>query len=155
MVLVNKHPECNLSNIKFEESSRTKSLFRRVGFVQHQIRTGKVDISQEVHKEVEICYFHSVVSKIKRNQIPASIVINLQQTTAKSFVDRNKTFAPNGSKITSIAGWNDKVTITTTFNVTLNSTFLSIQLIYGGRKFKCIAPVSFTNPFLVSANRKH
>ena len=45
------------------------------------------------------------------------MVINLQQAPAKFFLGCNKTLAPNETKITPIAGWNDKRTITTTYHI--------------------------------------
>ena len=53
------------------------------------------------------------------------------------------------------AGSTDKRTITATFTITLDSKFLPVQLIYGGKTTKSILPVSFPANFLATANEKH
>ena len=61
-------------------------------------KVDKVDIWEEVHKEREINCLCSIVLKIEWNQIPASLVINLEKTPAKFVVGCNKTPASEESK---------------------------------------------------------
>ena len=93
--------------------------------------------------------------KIEENQIPHSLVINLDQTPSKFVPGCNKTLAEKGSKTVSIAGSTDKRTITATFAITLSGNFLPIQLIYGGKTSKSIPAVAFPPEFVLSANEKH
>ena len=117
--------------------------------------TGKVPISEEVRKEVEMTYFHSIVTTIENKKIPKSLVINLDETLSKYVPGCNKTLAPKGVKNVSIAGSTDKRTITATFSITMDSQFLPMQIMYGGKTSKSIPRISFPDGFLVSANRKH
>jgi hypothetical protein len=153
--LIKRHPELNLNHINIEESSWAKSLFKRMGFRRRLATTGKVSIPEELKKEIEESYLYSIVKKIEENQIPLSLVINLDQTPTKFVPGCNKTMAEKGSKTVSIAGSTDKRMITATFAITLSGDFLPIQLIYGGKTSKSIPAVAFPPEFLLSANEKH
>ena len=126
-----------------------------MGFVRRMATTGKVPISEEVRKEVEMTYFHSIVTTIENKKIPKSLVINLDQTQSKYAPGCNIRLAPKVVKNVSIAGSTDKRTITATFSITMDGQFLPMQIIYGGKTSKSIPRVSFPDRFLVSANPKH
>ena len=51
--LVRKHLQDNLCHINFEESSLTKTLFWRMGFLRLQVTTGNFGISEKVRKELK------------------------------------------------------------------------------------------------------
>ena len=153
--LIKRHPELNLYHINIEESSWSKSLFKRMGFRRRLATTGKVSISEELKKEIEESYLYFIVKKIEENQIPHTLVINLDQTPSKFVPGCNKTLAEKGSKTVSIAGSTDKRTITATFAITLSGNFLPIQLIYCGKTSKSIPAVAFPPEFVLSANEKH
>ena len=126
-----------------------------MGFKRRLATTGKVSISPELHQEIQEAYLYSFVEKIEENDIPASLVLNLDQTPSKFVPDCNKTLAKKESKTVSIAGSADKRMITATFVITLNGDFLPIQLIYGGKTKKSIPAVKFPDEFHVTANHKH
>ena len=92
---------------------------------------------------------------MENNNIPKSMVINLDQTPSKYLPGCNKTLALKRIKSDSVAGSTDKGTITATFNITMDGKFLPMQIIYGGKTSKSIPPVSFPDSFLVSGNKKH
>ena len=153
--LIKQHPGLNLGHFDVEDSSWEKSLFKRMGFKKQLATTGKVPISKELHEEIQESYLYSIVKKTESNEIPASLVLNLDQAPSK-FVPRcNKTMAAKGSKTVSIAGSTDKRMITATFVITLTGDFLPIQLIYGGKTTKSLPPVKFPSEFHVTANLKH
>ena len=126
-----------------------------MGFARRMATTWKVEISEEVRKEVETTYLYSIVSIMENNKIPKAKITNLDQTPSKYVPGCNKTLAPKGIKSVSVAGSTDKRTITATFSITKDGKFLPIQIIYGGKTSKSILPVSFPDSFLVSANKKH
>ena len=98
--------------------------------------TGKVEISEEVQKDVEATYLHSIFSIIENNKIPKSMVINLDQTPSKYIPGCNKiaiTLAPKGIKSVSFARSTDKRTITATFSITMDGEFLPMQISYGSK----------------------
>ena len=88
--------------------------------------TGKVEISEEVRKEAETTYLHSIVSIMGNNKIPKSVVINLDQTPSKYVPGCNKTLAPKGIKSVSVAGSTDKRRITAKFSIKMDGKFLSM-----------------------------
>ena len=51
--LVRKHLQDNLCHINFEESSLTKTLFWRMGFLRLQVTTGNFGISEKIRKELK------------------------------------------------------------------------------------------------------
>ena len=62
--------------------------------------------------------------------------------------------APKGTKKVSIAGSEDKRSITAKFTVSLAGDFLGMQLIYGGKTKRSLPPVKFPENFSLSANQK-
>ena len=99
-----------------------------MGFFRRMATIGKVQISEEVRKEVEMIYFHSIVSTIENKKTPRSLVINLDQTPSKYVPGCNKTLAPKGAKSVSIEGSTEKRTITATFSITM--VFKSIRKVF-------------------------
>ena len=99
--------------------------------------------SIRVRKELETTYLHSIISIIEDNKIPKPMVINLDQTPSKYVPCCNKTLATKGIKSVSDVGSTDKRTITATFSITMDGTFLPMQIIYSEKTSKNIPPVSF------------
>ena len=93
--------------------------------------------------------------KIEDNDIPLSLVLNLDQTPSKYMPVLNKTMAPYGSKTVSFKRSTEKTMITATFTITLDGHFLPVQLIYGGKTSKSLPRVNFPKSFSLSANPKH
>ena len=60
-----------------------KSLFRRVGFLLRQKTTTKVLIPEGALKEAELKCHHQIVNYVVKCQIPASLIINFDQTPLK------------------------------------------------------------------------
>ena len=145
----------NLDHIDLSQSSWSQSLFRRMGFVRRFGTTGKVSIPEALRKELETQYLHDIVRKIEENNIPPSLVLNLDQTPSKYVPVSNKTLAPKGAKTVPIKGSNDKRMITATFTITLNGKFLPMQLIYGGKTQQSLPRVKFPSSFSLSVNPKH
>ena len=73
----------NLDHIDLSQSSWSQSLFRRMGFVRRFGTTGKVSIPEALRKELETQYLHDIVRKIEENNIPPSLVLNLDQKPSK------------------------------------------------------------------------
>ena len=144
-----------MEHLSIEDSSWSKSLFKRMGYVRRLATTGKVEISEKLKAEIETAYLYGIVQKINEHKIPSSMVINLDQTPSKFVPGCNKTLAKKGCKSVPIAGSTDKRMITATFSITLTGEFLPIQLIYGGKTTKSIPAVSFPSDFVISVNKKH
>ena len=112
-------------------------------FVRRMATTGKVPISEEVRKEVEMTYFNSIVTTIENKKILKSLVINLDQTPSKYVPGCSKTLAPKGVKNVLIVRTTDKRTITSTFSITIDGQFLPMQILYGEKTSKSIPRISF------------
>ena len=69
IALIKRHPELNLDHIHLPGSSWAQSLLRRMKFVRRLGTTGKVPISEDLRKELELSYLYGIVSKIERNNI--------------------------------------------------------------------------------------
>ena len=67
----------NLDHIDVSQSSWSQSLFRKMGFVRRFFTTGKVSIPEALRKELETQYLRDIVSKIEENNVPSSLVLNL------------------------------------------------------------------------------
>ena len=144
-----------MEHLSIEDSSWSKSLFKRMGYVRRLATTGKVEISEKLKAEIETAYLYGIVQKINEHKIPSSMVINLDQIPSKFVPGCNKTLAKKGCKSVPIAGSTDKRIITATFSITLTGEFLPIQLIYGAKTTKSIPAVSFPSDFVISVNKKH
>ena len=154
-VLIARNPQLNLEHIDLDSSSWAKSLFKRMGFSRRMKTTGKVEIPEGARKEAELLYLHSIVDIVEQNEIPSSLIMNLDQTPLKYVPVSHRTMAKRGAKSVSIAGSSDKRCITGTFVITLDGNFLPIQLIYGGKTKQSLPRYKFPESFSLSVNPKH
>ena len=92
---------------------------------------------------------------MERFKVPDSLILNLDQTPSRIVPGRNYTMAAKGSTNVTIAGANDKRTITATFTITLSGEFLPILLIYGGKTKQSLPRFKFPEAFTLSVNEKH
>ena len=153
--LIERHPEMNLGHIHIEDTTWARSLFQRMGFRKRRGTTAKVPIPNEVKKEIELTFLHEVVNTIEGHNIP-SLIINLDLTPTKFVPGSNSTLAKTGSTNVPIIGMSDKRMITATFAISLNGTFLPMQLIYGGKTKQSLPRgVRFPDSFSLSVNEKH
>ena len=60
--------------------------------------TRKGKIPESLREEIEISYLHATVRTIEKNNIPTSMVMNLDQNSTKHAPENNKTMALKGSK---------------------------------------------------------
>ena len=153
--LIKRHPESQLGHIDLDNATWARSLFHRMKFVRRMGTTGKVKIPDSLREEIEISYLHAIVRTIEENNIPTSLVMNLDQTPTKFIPGTNKTMALKGSKTVPISGLTDKRMITATFTITLDGLFLPPQLIYSGKTTKSLPRVEFPSSFSLSVNEKH
>ena len=142
--LIKRYSEMNLNHIDLDESSWAQSLLRRMKFVRRFTTTGKVPISEALRKELEKTYLQSIVRKIEENDIPLSLVLNLDQMPSKYIPVSNKTMAAKVTKNVLIKESTDKPMITATIIIALDGLLsLSMQLIYTGKPKKSLPRVQF------------
>ena len=147
--------EEKLDHIDLKQSCWAQSLLRRMGFVRRLGATGKVPIPDSLKKELVKSYLHDIVEKIEDNNIPPSLVLNVDQAPSKYIPVLNKTMVPKGSKTVPIKGSSEKRMITATFTITLDGHFLLVQLIYGGKTLKSLPRVNVPKSLSLRANPKH
>ena len=152
--LIERSSDSSLSLIK-PSTNWAQSLFRRMGFKKRATTTGKVSIPEGAKKESELVFLHDIVGKIEKYEIPSSLVINLNQTQSKYIQCSRYTMEKAGAKSVTIVGASDKRAITATFSITLDGSFLPMQLIYGGKTKKSLPPVEFPEGFSLSVNPTH
>ena len=153
--LIEKSGEERLQGMDLTKYSWAKSLFRRMGFVKRAATTARPEITEGARKEAELIFHHEIVSKIEKHKIPHSMVINIDQTPSKHAPVSSRTLAPRNAKHVSIFGSSDKRAITATFGITLDNSFLPMQLIYGGKTNQSLPKFKFPSSFSLSVNEKH
>ena len=99
------------------------SLLSRMGFVKRKATT-KAQITQEQFQQMKDTYLQQVVSMVKCHKIPASLVINLDQTGLNIVPTGEWKMEKEGSKRVDLAGLEDKHQITATFAATLDGKLL-------------------------------
>ena len=72
-----------MEHLNIEESSWSKSLFKRMGYVRRLATTGKVEILEKLKADIETVYLCDIVQKINEHKIPSSMIISLDQTPLK------------------------------------------------------------------------
>ena len=127
-----------------------QSLFRLIYFVRRRKTTGKVLIPAGAQKGAESKFSYQIVGQVENCQIPASLIINLDQTPSKcvqvSSMTLGKKRTTNGTTNVPISGVDDKRAITATFAITLDKTFSPIQLIFKRKTNQSLPKVNFPQP---------
>lgn len=152
--LIRRHPDI-VGEIDIDSSSWAKSLFKRMGFVRRVKTSSKVNIPDSARKELEYLFHYEIATAVETQNIPYSMIINIDQTPLRYVSVGNYTLIDKGAKSVTIEGNNDKRTITGTFGISLSGNFLPIQLIYGGKTNQSLPRFKFPAEFSLSANPTH
>ena len=81
-VIMERYPRL-IGSVDIESSHWAQSLFRRMGFRHRQATTSKLDIPEGALKEIKMLFYHDLVTKVAKFNIPDSLIINLDQTPTK------------------------------------------------------------------------
>ena len=73
----------HLKALDLDNSSWTKSLFRKIGFVRQAKTTSKPEIPKRTKNEAALILHHQIVDLVEKYQIPSSMLINIDQTPLK------------------------------------------------------------------------
>ena len=90
--------------LDLENSSWTKSLFRRMGFVRWGKTTSKPEIPQRAKNEAALILQHQIVDLVEKCQIASLMLINIDQTPFKYAPVSNQTMVQKRSKHVAIEG---------------------------------------------------
>ena len=88
-------------------------------------------------------------------KIPPALIVNWDHTGLKYVPVSSWMMAKEGSKRVKISGIDDKRQITAVFAVTLDGSFLPIQLIYCGRSRACLPPTKFLSDWHITYSHNH
>ena len=84
--------------IDVENFSWEKSLFQRMGYSRRKATTAKLELPPETRKEVKLVFFHQIVEKVEKHNIPESQTLNFNQTPSKYVAISTATLAKRNSK---------------------------------------------------------
>ena len=90
--------------LDLENSSWTKSLFRRMGFVRRGKTTSKPEIPERAKNEAALILQHQIVDLVEKYQIASLMLINIDQTPLKYAPVSNQTMVQKRSKHVAIEG---------------------------------------------------
>ena len=135
--LLKRYPRLKKENLKIERSW-AQSLFRRMGFVRRMVGA---------QKEAELKFLHQIVNQVEKYQIPPSLISNFDQIPSKYMQVSLMTMAKRGET--------NKRSITATFSITFDNTFLPMQFTYKGKTNQSFPKVDFPDGFSLSANKTH
>ena len=110
--------------------------------------TSKRRISVGAQKEAELKLLSQIVNYVEKYRVLRSLIINFNQTPLKYVQVSSLRTGKGGETIVLISSINDKQSITATFSITLDNTFLHMQLIYKGKTNKSLPKVTFTEELL-------
>ena len=100
-------------------------------------------------------YQKKISTAVHENDIPESLIVNIDQTPL-SYVSPGKyTFDLKGSKTVPVKGIDDKRQITATFAISLSGEFLPLQVIYEGKTKRCLPKYQFRKEFDVTFSENH
>ena len=153
--LISRSNDEYLKSIDLENSSWARSLFTRMGFVKRAVTTNKPELPERALNEAKIIFQHQIATVIEDHSIPASLVMNFDQTPMKFAPVSSRTLSKKGSKHVAICGITYRKAITATFGITYTNKFLPMQLIYGGKTERCYPRFDFPESFSLSCNPKH
>ena len=90
--------------LDLENSSWTKSLFRRMGFVRRGKTASKPEIPQRAKNEAALILQHQIVDLVEKYQIASLMLINIDQTPLKYAPVSNQTMVQKRPKHVAIEG---------------------------------------------------
>ena len=152
--LTKRYPLLKKDHLKLRKSW-AQTFLCHSGFVHRMKTTGKVKISVRAQKDAELKFLYQIVNNVENHQIPPSLTINFDQTPLKYVQVSSTTMDQKREGNVPIAGISDKKSITTTFSITIDNTFLLMQLIYQGKIDQSLPKVKFPNGFSLSVSESH
>ena len=109
--------------IDVENSSWAESLFQRMVYSRRKATTAKLELSLGTRKGVELVFYHQIVEKVEKHNVPESLTLNFEQTPSKYVSVSTRGLAKRNSRQVRIKGSDDKRAITATFTITLDGKF--------------------------------
>ena len=131
------------------------SLLKRMQFVRRKGTTAKSKLSREHFHRLKAEFLQEILSTVSMEEIPAELVLNLDQTGMKIVPSSSWTMEECGSQRVEIAGAADKRQITAVFCGTMMGDFLPLQLIYKGKTDRCHPKFRFPDDWDITHAPRH
>ena len=103
--LIARNAHLMLDHIDLDPSSWAKSLFHRMGFKKRMKTTDNIEIPDGAKEEAQLLYLHVILSLVDDHNIPASLILNLDQTKLEYISSANHTLSQERVKF----HWNYRV----------------------------------------------
>lgn len=132
-----------------------RSLFNRMNMTFRAATTGKLPMPTTLVEEERLSFTNTIAQSISQHNIPASMVLNFDQTPLLYCPAGKFTMAEKGSSKVPIAGKADKRAMTAVFTVSMAGKFLPPQLIYPGKTARSLPEFQFPASFHVTCNPNH
>ena len=124
--------------------------------VRRMATTAKIPVAPGLLSEVKLDYQRKFKQLKTWHDIPEALILNFDQTPLPYVCSANHTLDIRGSKSVPIVGKGKKKQITGTFTVSMEGTFLPMQLIYAGKTQRCLPKhVEFPKEFDVTFTPNH
>jgi hypothetical protein len=130
------------------------SFLRRMGFVQRKATKAARKLPTDFDA-VKSEFLRKVVDCVKEHDIPADLVVNIDQTGVKLIPISEWTMDQKGKRQISVLGLEDKREITALLGISLGNKLLPPQVIYAGKTHKCHPQISFPPEWNVTHSPSH
>ena len=114
----------------------------RLGYVKRKSNS-KAKVTPDDFTQLKSNFLADIHAIVEMEEIPAALILNWDHTGLKYVPVSSWTMAKAGSKRVEISGIDNKHQITAVFTVSLDGSFLPIQLIYCGKSRACLPPTKF------------
>ena len=131
------------------------SVFKRMKWSKRKSTTAKPVLSPGLIKEVGLTFFKQISEAVQADNIPAELIVNIDQTPLPFVLISKYTMNKTGEKSVPVLGTADYRQITGTFAVSMSGTFLPMQLIYQGTTNRCHPKYTFPESFDVTHTPNH
>ena len=131
------------------------SVFKRMKWANRKSTRSKPSLSPGLIKEVGLIFFKEIAETVQADNIPAQLIINIDQTPLPFVLISKYTMNKKGESTVSILGTAVYQQVTGTFSVTMSGNFLPIQLIYKGNTNRCHPKYNFPESFHVTHTTNH
>ena len=129
-------------------------LLHRLGYVKRKSNS-KAKVTPTDFTQLQSHFLADIRAIVEMEEVPPALVVNWDHTGLKYVPVSSWTMAKEGSKRVEISGIDDKRQITAVFAVTLDGSFLPIQLIYCGKSRACLPPMKFPSDWHITYSHNH
>ena len=131
-----------------------RNILHRLGYVKRKSNS-KAKVIPDDFTQLKSNFLADIHAIVEMEEIPPALTLNWDHTGLKYVPVSSWTMAKEGSKRVEISGIDDKRQITALFTVSLDGSFLSIQLIYCGKLRACLPPTKFPSDWHITYSHNH